>query len=539
MMDDIASKIIKRFDELCGDRFNWENHWEEIADRVLPRYSETFHRPTQTITRGEKRTEKMFDSTAAIALERFAAVMESMLTPRNQKWHRLVASDKKLMKRRDVQLWFEAATDALFRYRYAPKANFSSQNHETFIGLGAFGTSCMFIDENRDGGLRYHAVALRTMYFDINWQGVVDTCYRKFTFTARQVMQAMEDGRFENVTDDVRKAARENPDKKFEIIHCVKPRDEYGKGRVDARGMPYGSYYVLCDGRHLLSEGGFAVFPYAVSRYVTGPGEIYGRSPAMMALPAIKVLNEQKKTMLKQGHRVVDPIILTHDDGILDTLSMKPGSAVSGGVNAAGQRLVHELPVGSLAAGQELMDMERSVINDVFLVNLFQILVETPAMTATEVLERTREKGMLIAPTMGRQQSERLGPQIERELDLLSKQRLLPDLPPALAEAEGEYGVEYDSPLSKAQRAEEASGWLRTLEAAIAYANTTQDIAVLDNFNADEIYRNLADINSVPASWLNDENAIAGLRQSRQQQSEMQQMVEAAPAAAGVMKALG
>lgn len=538
-MDDIAGKVIKRYEQLEGDRFNWEEHWAEVADRVLPRYSETFQRPTQEITRGEKRTEKMFDSTAAVALERFAAVMESMLTPRNQKWHRLMPNDRGLLKRREVMIWFEQANDALFRYRYAPKANFSSQNHETFVGLGAFGTSAMYIDENRDGGLRYHSVGLRTMYFDINYQGVVDTCYRKFTYTARQIMQAVDVGRFDSAPDDVKKSAREKPDKKFDIIHCVTPRTDTDKGRVDSKGLPFASYYVICQGKELLSEGGFNVFPYAVSRYVTGPGEIYGRSPAMMALPAIKVLNEQKKTMLKQGHRVVDPVLLTHDDGILDTLSLKPGAINPGAVNASGQRLVHELPVGNLAAGQELMDMERRVINDVFLVNLFQILVETPTMTATEVLERTREKGMLIAPTMGRQQSERLGPQIERELDLLMKQGLLPEIPQALSEAEGEFDIEYDSPLSKAQRAEEASGWLRTLEAAIAYANTAQDISILDNFNADEIYRNLAEINSVPASWLNGEDAIAALRQARQQQSEMRQMVEAAPAAAGVMKALG
>ena len=272
---------------------------------------------------------------------------------------------------------------------------------------------------------------------------------------------------------------------------------------------------------------------------MTGPGEIYGRSPAMLSLPSIKVLNEQKKTMLKQGHRVVDPVLLTHDDGILDTFSLKAGAINPGGVSAEGRPLVHTLPTGNLAAGQELMDMERNVINDAFLVNLFQILVETPAMTATEVLERAREKGALLSPTMGRQQSEMLGPMIERELDVLSKQGMLPEMPPALLEAEGSFEVEYDSPLSRSQRAEEAAGFLRTFESAIAVVNTTQDPSVLDNFNTDVIFRDLAEINAMPASWLNDEGQMQATREGRAQQQQMQQMVEAAPAAAGVMKALG
>jgi hypothetical protein len=89
----------------------------------------------------------------------------------------------------------------------------------------------------------------------------------------------------------------------------------------------------------------------------------------MLALPAIKVLNEQKKTMLTQGHMTVNPVLLTHDDGILDTFSLKPGAMNPGGVSAEGRALVHTLPTGNLSAGQELMDMERSVINDAFLVS--------------------------------------------------------------------------------------------------------------------------------------------------------------------------
>jgi hypothetical protein len=258
----------------------------------------------------------------------------------------------------------------------------------------------------------------------------------------------------------------------------------------------------------------------------------------MFVLPSIKVLNEQKKTMLKQGHRVVDPVLLSHDDGVLDTFSLLPGSMNPGGVSAEGRALVQTLPTGNLAAGQELMDMERQIINDSFLVSLFQILVETPAMTATEVLERAREKGALLSPTMGRQQSESLGPMIEREVDVLLTQGMLPPMPDALIEAKGEFEISYDSPLSRSQRAEEASGWLRTLEAAIAYANTTQDLGVLDQFNSDVIYKQLAEINAVPASWMRGEEEIAQIRESRAQQQQQQQMIEAAPAAAGVMKAL-
>ncbi len=536
--DDIAAKIIKRFDKLEGERGTWDSHWREIAERVLPRYSRTFNRPTSVITKGDKRTEKMFDATAALGLERFAAAMESMLTPRNSKWHRVTTTNTELNKDRDVKLFFEDATNILFKHRYSPMANYASQQHEVYIGLGAFGTASMFTDTHDLGGLRYSAIDLRELLFDMSHQGVIDTSYRKFAMTARQVMQRVENGRWKTAPDVVVKAAKDNPDKIFEIIHCVIPREEVDKSKADFRGKRFASFYVMVNPKALLSEGGFNTFPYAVSRYVTGPGEIYGRSPAMLALPAIKVLNEIKKTTLKQGHRTVDPVLLTHDDGVLDTVSLKPGAMNPGGVSAEGRALVHALPVGNLAAGQELMDMERAVINDAFLVTLFQILVDTPTMTATEVLERAREKGALLSPTMGRQQSEMLGPLIERELDLLNQQGFLPELPPALIEADGEFDIEYDSPLSRSQKSEEAAGWLRTLEAAIAYANTTQDISVLDQFDTDIIYPALAEINAVPASWMRGPDAVKAIRADRAQAQNTQQMLDAAPAAAGVMKAL-
>src|SRR5262249_28550024 len=145
-------------------------------------------------------------------------------------------------------------------------------------------------------------------------------------------------------------------------------------------------------------------FPFACSRYDQTPLEVYGRGPAQMVLPALKTLNAQKRTFLKQGHRAADPVLLTADDGIVD-VDLRPDAMNKGGVSADGRPLITTLPVGNIDVNEKMMDMERSIINDTFLVTLFQIMVETPQMTATEVVERVNEKGILLAPTIGRQQS--------------------------------------------------------------------------------------------------------------------------------------
>ena len=190
--DDIAAEVIRRQVHAESIRGTLEAHWEEVARRVIPSYSGLFTSRGIYRPEGVKRTEDMVDASAALALTRFAAAMESMLTPRNSTWHHTIPSNRALMKDRATRLWFEQLNDALFRYRYAPKANYASQQHEIYLGLGAFGTGAMFtdrLDQQGVKGLRYRAVHLGEVYFLENHQGIIDTVFRKFPLTARQAVQ--------------------------------------------------------------------------------------------------------------------------------------------------------------------------------------------------------------------------------------------------------------------------------------------------------------------------------------------------------------
>ena len=533
-MEDTAQRILREFGLIQGTRGVWESHWQEVAERIWPGMSWKFN-PYWYTTPGAKKNVFVYDSTATLALARFGSILDSLLTPRNQTWHTLKATDGLLNKKRDVRLWFDEVTKVLFHQRYQTTANFASQNQMVYKSLGAFGSGAMFIDGLSTGkGLRYRNVGLGEIYFVENHQGIVDKCFRYFELTARQAIQKWG----QKIPDEIRSVGAANPEQIFHFVHLVEPREEgFDPGRKDHKGMKYASYYVVREGSKLLEEGGYHVFPYAISRYDQYPGEVYGRSPAMDLLPAIKTLNEEKKTMLKQGHRVVDPVLLAHDDGVVDSFSLKPGAINAGGVTADGRPLVHALPTGNLAVGKELMDDERTLINDGFLVSLFQILTESPQMTATEVLERAKEKGILLAPTIGRQQSEYLGPSIEREIDVLSQQGQIPPMPMALKEAMGEFQIVYDSPLTRSQKAEEASGLQRTLETALNAANVMQDPSMLFYFNFDTIIPAIAEIQGVPFHWMNSPEVVQAKKQQQAQQNQMRQQVEAAPGAAAIMNA--
>src|ERR1035437_360933 len=422
------------------------------------------------------------------------------------------------------------------------RANFSSQNVNYYQNLGAYGTGTMWAEELSEfveqygPGPRYRCIPVGEMFLRENNQQMVDGGIRWFRLSAHAALSAFGKEALERMPA-IKNALSMASEQPFDFIHRIVPRKDFDPGKLDAKNMPFGSYVISLQARCLVRpEGGFYRLPFYSGRYDQTPGEIYGRGPASYVLPALKTLNAQKATFLKQGHRAADPVLLTRDDGILD-MNMRPGAMNKGGVGSKGELLVHALPSGNIQINEKMMDMERTLIGDAFLTTLFQILMETPTMSATEVIERTNEKGILLAPSIGRQQDEHVGPMVARDLDIAAKLHLLSPPPRVLIEAGGHYHVISTSPLARAARAQEAAGFMRTLETAMSIAQGTQDPSVLDAFDFDAALPGIASIQGVPEMWMADPQKVAQKRQGRAQALQRQQAIQAAPAQAGMMKA--
>ncbi len=524
--------ILRRHDASVAVRGNWDSLCQEIADRVWPQMADF-----QTVERseGDKRTERMYDATPALALQKFAAAVESFSTPRNQRWNKLATTDDALNRSQAVKAYLDDVNNLLYRVRYSPRAAFATQTHEVYTSFGAFGSGVMLIEDDPAAAqIRYKSVSMAGLSMLENQHGSVDTLFRLFKQTLRQIVQRFG---LDALPERLRGKFERSPDDRIDVLHYIAPNEDYMRGRIGPRGQPWQSCWIIPGERHLLRKSGYAGQPFVVCRYMTAPNEVMGRSPAWLALSNIKVLNEQKKTLLKAAHKAVDPPLLAADDGILGVYSQVPGAVNFGGLNAQGEAMVKPLFTGArLDIGLDMMDKEREIINDAFLVTLFQILVETPTMTATEVMERAQEKATLLAPVIGRIQSEMLGPLIEREIQILADAGQLPPMPDELLEAEGEYRIEYTSPMAKAMRASEGVAIIRTLESVTALAQVRPD--VLDTFDLDEAARELADINGVPAKIVREREAVRAMKEDRAQQEQAAALLQAAPVATEAAKNL-
>jgi len=519
-------------------RSNFDSHWQEVAERVDPSGA---YFTTRDRTAGDKRTEKLFDSTASISLGRATAAFESMVTPRTQKWHGMTSGEPALETDQPTRVYLEAFRDLLFRVRYSTKANFANQNSEFIRSFLCYGNAVLYLDDDPGRSLRYKLCHLAECYFAEDHAGRVDRVHRKFKLSARQIVQKFKGA---ELPFRIVEAAEKAPDTEFEILHCVYTNPEINPRGVAAERMPVIGKYILVGESIVLETAGYRTMPYIVARYRVNARETYGRSPAMDVLPAIKTVNEMQKTNLRVGQRVAQPPLLAYRDGFASPFSMRADAMNFGGLDEQGRQLVQPMQTGgNLPVSLEMQDAERQVIKDAFFVTLFQILEENPVKTATQVLEEVQQRGVLMSPPVGRLQSEAYGPMIEREIDLLAQvegggylERMLGKMPDTLVQRGGAYEVEYDAPINKAQKAEEGVAILRTIEAATPLAQI--DPGVLRVIKIRDSIRALARINGMPSNLIASDEEIEAQDEEEAVQADLAQVLAGAPVIAGAAKDL-
>lgn len=536
-----VARLYEEHQAMQVERRMWEPLWRDCATFIDPNSDDFGAEPERK--QGNKKGEKVFDNTAIMARDRLAAAHESMLTPRNTKWHGLRCARADLNDRDDVQEYLEAVRDRVFGARYRPHANFASQIGAYYQQLDTFGTSGVFVDEIMGTSLRYKAMHLNELYVREDFQGRVVSVNRKFTLTASQAVDAMNKGKFSSLPKAILDQAADPAQKlrrTWFIHHVCREADDgdYGEG-YERNSWPVESCYFIPDYLWLAGEGGYRTMPYAIGRYTTGPREVYGRAPGMTVLRDIQMLQEMNKTAARITQREADPPMFIGGMAGNEPFSMRPGAINKGMVDPATGRLMAQA-FQSQADLQALLAMiqdRRQGINDAFYVTLFQILLERPPnMTATEALLRAQEKGLLLAPTMGRQQSEFLGPMIEREIDILTEAGEFDDLvmPDVMRQSGTGIEVVYEAPINRLMKSDEALGVIRTFQALEGPAAIKPEI--MDRVDWDKASRVIAEANGTPASLILDDEQFAKIQQAKQAQINADMLAKTAPAVAGAAR---
>lgn len=514
-----AEQIIKKFDQLKAERYNFESQWQEVCDYILPRKNDII---SQSVP-GTKKGQALFDSTAIHANELLAGALHGMLTNPSSVWFNLTTGERELDEQDDVRKWLQKTSDKI--NDVLNDSNFQTEIHEVYTDLGTIGTACMDIMKDDDKIVIFHARHMSEIVVEESNKGIIDSYYRDFKWGARQIV---EEFGIENVGQAVTEAYKSNRPELFQIIHAVYPRrlEEGDKEKKGPKYYKFGSKYVLKKDRHELSESGFKTFPAVIPRWTKVTGEVYGRSPGMTCLPDVKMLNKMMETVLKGAQKAVSPPLMVPDDGFINGKIRTTPDAINYYRSGTTDRIESFGHDARIDFGYQAVEDVRKRIRSCYYVDQLQ-LNDGPQMTATEVVQRNEEKMRMMGPVLGRQQSELLAPMIDRIFDILVEENIIDkkDIPGALRGKN--LKVRYSSLVAKAQRTSEAQNISRTIEAIAPFAQT--DPSVMDNFDPDAVARFSANIFGLPAEILRTQDEIKGIRQGRQQaqqaaQQQQQQM---------------
>jgi hypothetical protein len=440
-------KLLDRYTAAKARRAVWEQHWEDCYDHALPQGG-GFGRGAP----GERKADRLFDGTAADAVEQLAASLLAQLTPPWSRWFGLAPGPDLSDAERDAIAPVLERAGAILQSHF-DRSNFAVEMHQCYLDLITAGTACLLFEESAPGdlsGFRFAAVPLAEAVLEEGADGRLDGTFRRSEMTQAQIALRFPDA---DLPDELRRAAEQNPQTRFAVVEAVLP---------DGPGFRYA---VILDAGPTptapLAEGRFARSPFINFRWLKAPGETYGRSPVMKTLPDIKTVNKVVELVLKNASIAVTGIWQADDDGVLNPAAIRlvPGTIIPKAVGSAG--LTPLANPGRFDVSQLVLDDLRRRIRHALLVDRLGPVTDA-RMTATEVMERSAEMARLLGATYGRLQSELLTPLVLRAVAILRRRGEIPDLA-----VDGRLiELQYRSPLAQAQAQRDVQATLRWLDVA-------------------------------------------------------------------------
>lgn len=418
MENDRLEKLVARYQKASEKKSNWEEHWRECYEYAFPQ-RENVSSEGLAENYGSKKNLHLYDGTAPDAVDQLASSLLAELTPAWAKWFGL-KSGNELTETEKMQVApvLEKTTDIMLQN--FEHSNFAVEIHQCYLDLVTAGTACLMFEEAPLGeasAFRFYAVPLREIAIEESAAGKIDTTFRCSRINLGGIRERFPES---EVPPDFLKKSEEEPDYKVRLIEAVVPHN----GNCGSCGYDYTAF--IWDGDlgsnsgFILREGVFETSPFINFRWLKAPGEIYGRSPVMKALPDIKTANKVVELILKNASISVTGIWQADDDGVLNPANIKlvPGAIIPKAVGSKGLTPL-EAP-GKFDVSQLVLEDLRKRINHALLADRLAE-INTPSMTATEVLERSAEIARILGASFGRLQSELLTPLLKRAFCILRR----------------------------------------------------------------------------------------------------------------------
>lgn len=430
-IDSLTGHILQEnYIKARGKRQAWESLWQDCYDYALPQRGVNQFSSYQVSRKGER----LYDATALDAVDQLTALLLGNLAPPLTPWFGFRPGTD-MTAEQFVNLTPILEKTASILATHFDHSNFIVELHQCFLDLVVSGTACLALEEAEPGMLsafRFTAIPMGEVVLEEGKSGRLDHVYKPLTLTLEQIYR-----RYPDITLPVAliQKGTGRADHEFSVIESVIPEED---------GTGFRFIVLDAESNDILHLRHIETSPYITFRWMKSPGEIYGRSPVMKALPDIKTVNKVVELILKNASIAVTGIWQAEDDGVLNpaTIELVPGAIIPKAVGSKGLTPL-EMPA-RFDISQIILEDLRGRIRHAFLVDRLPQL-DTQRRTTTEIIERSSEMSILLGATFGRLQAELLSPLIQQAYGILRRRGAVLDLP-----LDGRVmAIDYRSPLAR------------------------------------------------------------------------------------------
>ena len=514
---ELVKNLETRFSQLKENRQKFESEWTE-AQKYANNVQLNWDNVGEVPTRPKRFTSKPYQYKTTLD----AGIQGYAISP-SLVWFKLGMENSEILNEYGVKDWLEKTEkEMLAEFN---RTNFYREIGPTIGDSTCIGHGCTFIDEDIENmRLRFTHFQPNEIYLDVNSYGEVDTCFRRYSDTLRNIVEFFK---LENVCESMKLAYEDsnNWNKSFEILMAVYQRKEYNPKHKTAKNMPFACVYLDVANHHILLESGYNEFPFAVFYWDRYSSFAYGSSPALDAMADIKSLNVLKKSSLQIAQTSAEPPMKASED--MHEIDMSPRGIT---YLPAKDSVLEPLRTGENynITINELAKAENDV-KEFFYVDYFLALQEKQGkMTATEVMELQGEKSATLSKFIV-SLNDFLSKIITRTFFLMLRAGRLPPLPTAFADEKNRQKanikIDFTGPLALNQKKyHQMGGTIKALNAVGPIIQMFPNAG--DYIDGDELMKSTAEGMGMPQNVIREEADVKKIREQRiktQQEAASQQ----------------
>lgn len=521
-----VDKLIDRGKKAWQKKQLWEDELEDVYDYAMPNRNRW-----DKDSPGDRKNEKVYDSTAIQSTQSFASKLQNKLTPPFEDWFALKMGPllKKMTKgnpQRENQISTKLDDITEMINQVFNLGSFNQAMHEFYLDL-ATGQGALLVQSGNslDRPVKFTAVNRADYAIQDGAYNEIKSVYRKMKVKGREIKKQWSDA---DLGENLKKEIDNDEDCEYEFWEIT-----YEAEREDASSPNDTVWYydvIWKDGgekeendKRIVSRE-YKSNPWIITRWSKLAGEEEGRGPLLNALPDIKTLNKVMELTLKNASLAIGGAYTVANDGVVnpDNIKIRPGAIIpvarNGGPNGpsiAPLQSNRDFDVGQIVANE----LRGSIKNMLYDSAIPEQRGKTPN-SATEVAQSVENLQKEIGGSFGRLFKELIVPLVQRTSDILYANGMI-DLPTKV----DTLGIrlQVKSPLAKGQNLDDlrnVTRWVQLIK------QTAGPKAMITKGKPDEIIDYYGEKLGVPKKLIKNEKEQKAIMQKMQQMAQKAQQAK-------------